>query len=551
MMKKRCFLIAVILTIGHLAIAQPDKAEQWTTYEITLFSENSYLNPYADVEVWAWFSNEKNDSLLRPAFWDGSNRWKVRFTPPDTGQTWNWHSEASVNDKGLSERSGKLTSVPYKGKNKLLKHGLLRMSPGKRNVIHADGTPFLVVGDTPWSLPFRALLPQVKTYAKDRRDKGFNTALLLTLQPDKHAEGPEARNTILGFDRAFSDLPEGHINQLKPDYYQTLDSMIQLLIEHELVPVYAPFAHGYGWKGATAIGPEINAEEYARYCKYLVARYGSWPACWLINLDGHPANSPGVKFGGEAIEKWDAYAQPVGLHYSPNDDWIAEWAKGDSSCCFHYNRTYQEEAWLDFQWAQTGHDGKHLYHKVERMYDAQPIKASMNGEPTYESMGNGKLGLGWWQGHNAWNQLMYGGTMGVVYGAASLWQWKITADEPGWPDWTNAPLSWQQALDLEGSKYVANISKAFQGYDFTDIEKRWDLTKGNKALLAKEGVFYISYLENGGIIEIKNVPLNLTYSWFNPVTREFYLQGKTSAAGVFTAPDRNPWVLIIGERNNN
>ncbi|HEY9490026.1 MAG TPA: DUF4038 domain-containing protein, partial [Chryseosolibacter sp.] len=485
--------------------------------------------------------------LVRPAFWDGGNVWKVRFAPPDSGRTWTWSSHASVDDKGLAGNSGILRSVGYKGENMLLKHGLLKMSPGKRNVVHSDSTPFLVVGDTPWSIPFRATPSQVLTYAKDRSEKGFNTALLLSLQPDRFAKGPEARNTILGFDVAFEDLPEGHLNKLKPDYYQTLDSLVAILINHELTPVYAPFAHGYGWKGETAIGSEAAPDEYARYCKYLVARYGSAPALWLVNLDGN-ALAPGVKPGAEAIEKWDAYGQPVGLHYSPYDDWLASWAKGDSTCCFHFNRKYQSEPWLDFQWAQTGHDGLHLYHKVSRMYENKPTKASMNGESTYEGMGEGKLGLGWWQGEDAWNQLMNGGTMGVIYGAASLWQWKITPDEPGWPEWTNAPVSWRQALDLEGGKYVAYVSRAFEGFDFTDMEKRWDLTEGKKPLLAKEGIFYISYLNNGGEINIKDVPNDLPYYWFDPRAGEFVDEGKTSQDGTFSAPDNKPWVLVIGKR---
>ena len=526
------------------------EVEQWTTYEVAFDSQTSFANGYTDVDVWVTFANEAGDSLVRPAFWDGDSRWKVRFAPPDSSGTWTWVSHASVEDAGLAGKTGTLRSVPYRGDNELLARGLLRMSPGKRNVIHADGTPFLIVGDTPWSIPFRATPSQVAAYAEDRSRKGFNTALLISLQPDKFAKGPEARNTALGFDVAFEDLSSGHLNKLKADYFQTLDSLINILVGHGLTPVYAPFAHGYGWKGETAIGGEVIPEEYVRYCRYLVARYGSTPALWLINLDGNPKNVPGVKPAGEAIEKWDAYGQPVGLHYSPYDDWLATWARGDSTCCFHYNRIYQGEPWLDFQWAQTGHDGKHLYHKVERMYEAKPTKANMDGESTYEGMGEGKLGLGWWQGHDAWSQLMHGGTMGVVYGAAGLWQWKVAADEPGWPEWTNAPVSWRDALDLEGGKYVACISKAFRGFDFADMEKRWDLTGGDQPLLAKEGVFYISYLERGGEIKIRNIPAGLPYFWFDPVAGEFRSEGKTSPDGKFTSPDANAWVLVVGKRQS-
>lgn len=265
---------------------------QWTSYEISIHSEKEYANPYTDVNVWASFVNDKGDSLVRPAFWDGANTWKIRFAPPDTGQKWSWRIYASSDDTGF-KKSGKLLSVPYNGKNGLVKHGLLRMSPGKRNIVYADGTPLLLVGDTPWSLPYRATTDQVKKYAADRQQKGFNTALLIAVQPDKKAQGPNARNVVEGFARGFDDIPEGHLNKLNPSYFQTLDSLISILHDHEILPVFAPLAHGYGWKGKNSLGPTAIGDEYARFVKYLLARYGSRPVCWLLSLDGH-GDAPGV-----------------------------------------------------------------------------------------------------------------------------------------------------------------------------------------------------------------------------------------------------------------
>lgn len=543
-------ILSVIMTAAISCNNQNETPEimQWTTHEITLKSKDLPGNPYTDIEIWAIFSNNLGDTLVRPAFWDGGDTWKIRFAPPDTGSVWKWVTISKPHAKKLSGRTGLLKSVPYTGGNILLKNGLLKMSPGKRNVVHANGKPFLVVGDTPWSIPFRATTDQVSIYAEDRSKKGFNAVLLMSVQPDMFAEGPEARNTILGFDRGFEDLHEGHLNILKPDYFQYLDSLILILTDNGIVPVYQPVFHGFGWKGKQTLGPSADPDEYARYCRYLVARYGSMPAFWLVSGDSHGLD-PGVKEGGETIEKWDAYHQPTGIHYNPADDYLASWANGDSSRCFHYNRSWQEENWLDFQWAQTGHDGKHLYHKVERMYENTPVKACLNGEPTYEGMGGGKNGLGWWQGEEAWNQLMHGGTMGIVYGAACLWQWKITPDEPGWDTWTDAPMSWKEAMVQEGSIYAGLVAKAFEGYDFADIEKRWDLTDSIHPLLAKEGKFYISYMENGGTIYIKNMVPGLPYSWFNPKTGQITSGGITSADGTFKAPDGNPWVLIIGEKS--
>ena len=543
-MKNCVFIVLVMLGIFSQGQENLEKVPQWNTYGISLSATSDYDNPYTDVEVWATFTNQKGISLIRPAFWDGKNIWKIRFAPIDDNQTWTWTSFASQkDDAGLNGQTGTFKSTPYSGNNKLLRHGLLKMSKGNRNVTHHSGKSFLIVADTPWAIPFRATKEQVGGYAKDRQQKGFNAALMMTLQPDINAEGPNERNTEMGFKRAFADLSQGHINRMNIDYFQYLDALVSILIDHEIVPVYQPVFHGFGWKGLQVLGSNIDPREYVRYTKYLLARYGSMPALWLIAGD-HNGKDPGVKESGAMLQKWDCYQQPVGIHYNPCDDFVATWAEGNPlDHCLHYNKTYQNEDWLDFQWAQTGHEGEHLYHKVERMYNNVPIKAVANGEPTYEGMGNGRNGLGWWQGEEAWLQLMHGGTMGVVYGAASLWQWKITPDEKGWEAWTDQPLSWAGALQLQGSSYVGLLGQITKNLDIKDIEKRWDLAEG-RPLLAKEGELYIAYLRNGGELTIKGLPENLDYIWINPKTGLPKQMGKATKEN-FKAPDFSPWVLVI------
>ena len=531
-----------------ILFSQPEieKVAQWTTHEISLTAKANYKNPYTDVDVWAIYTNQNGDSLKRPAFWSGGNNWKLRFSPPDSNMTWSWKTFSSnQKDTGLNGKEGAFKSIPYDGTNQLTKNGLLKMSASHRNIVHQSGKSFLMVGDTPWAIPFRATKEQAKIYAKDRQKKGFNTALMMTLQPDIKAEGPNARNVEQGFARAFKDLSSGHINELNPEYFQYLDEIVAILIANEIVPVYQPVFHGFGWKGLQVLGSKIEPHEYVHYTKYLLARYGSAPAFWLIAAD-HDANDPGVTESGAMLQDWDCYQQPTGLHYNPCDDFVAEWAKNDpSKHCMHYNKTHQKEPWLDFQWAQTGHGGDHQYHKVERMYDNLPTKAVANGESTYEGMNGGKNGLGWWQGEDAWMQLIHGGTMGVVYGAAALWQWKITAEEAGWNAWADQPLSWKEALHLEGSTYVGLIGKILGNIDMSRIEKRWDLADG-KPLLADEGRLYLTYFQKGGAVTIKNLPKNLNYSWINPKTGIPKLKGIASE-NTFKAPDESPWVLLIRE----
>lgn len=73
----------------------------------------------------------------------------------------------------------------------------LRLAPGKRHLIDADGHPFLIHGDSAWSLIAQLRKEDVDTYLRDRRSHGFNTVVVNLVQnnfssdPPKNAYGEE------------------------------------------------------------------------------------------------------------------------------------------------------------------------------------------------------------------------------------------------------------------------------------------------------------------------------------------------------------------------
>jgi hypothetical protein len=519
-------------------------APQWAEVELELRSSARYANPYTDVDVHVVFAGPDGAELVRPAFWDGGDTWRVRFASPTARGEWRWRSVASADDDaGLHGRTGTLRAAPYRGANPLLRHGLLRMSTGGRTVVHADGTTFLLVGDTPWALPFRGTVASVTQYARNRQERGFNAALLMSVQPDRRAEGPRQRGVVGGFDVAFEDLPEGRLTRLAPAYFRMLDTLSAILVDHGIVPVWNPVFQGFGWKGLGTLGAGARPEEYSRYTRYLIARYGARPAMWLVSADG-TGKEPVTEPAGRTVQQWDAYRQPTGIHYSPFDDRKADWTD-DPSFGFHGNRSYQDAPWLHFQWAQTGHGGAHLPQKVARMYDDAPTRASANGEPTYERIGRADNATGWWQGHEAWLQLTSGGTMGVVYGAGGLWNWKITRDESGWPDWANSDAAWADAIEFEGSRYVGYLSRALRGLDLADIERRHDMAGGRLAL-AHPGRLYVVYLPEGGTVRLDGLTGPLPFRWFDPVRGAWSDPGTLRPGAELTAPGAAPWVLVAG-----
>ena len=474
------------------------------------------------------FTHESGLTLRRPAFWDGAGTWRVRFASPAFGGRWRWRSFSSVDDAGLGGQSGEiLCESGPETTHRFYRHGFWRMSAGGRNLVHADGTPALLVADTPWALPWRATEEQCRTYAADRKAKGFNAALLMSVQPDMHARGPRDRTADEGFDVGFEDLADGHINRLNPAYFQYLDRLIAILVEHEIVPVLQPVFQGYGWKGLSVAGTVVPPAEYARYCRYLVARYGARPAIYLVGADGSGYEAQ-VPAGGEEVERWDAYGQPTGIHYRSHAD----------------NRAWQDAPWLDFQWCQTGHIGEHVPERVADMWRNTPAKGVANGEPTYEHMGEEGRAAGWWQGHEAWANLCAGGTMGLVYGAGSLWQWRLHRDEPGYQDWCHdASRGWREALDFEGSRYVGAIARILDGLPLADMAPNWQVTLGRRGLLVPNKL-YIGYVETGGPLMLFGEEVPRRYRVVDPRTGKVLREGTRDSGAQIPDDGGGPRVYI-------
>ena len=529
-------LFFLIFLSPSFAVESPDEtAPQWQEIEIEFGAANEYANPYTDVDARVEFVHDDGTTITRPMFWDGDNTFRVRFASTKASGNWKWTSKDSSGDAGLDGKSGSLTATePAAKETTFRRHGFWTIPTGGRNLIHADGTPRIMAADTPWALPWRATPEQAKIYATDRQEKGFNAALLMTMQPDRGVKGPRSRTQPEGFDVAFEDLPDGRLTKLNVDYFRKFDALVNILVDHGIAPVYQPVFHGYGWKGKQTAGNSLSPEDYARYCRYLVARFGARPAIWLLGGDGTFTDANVIEqldVAGREVEKWDAYKHPTGIHYAPHS----------------ISDVHQDKDWLDFQWCQTGHNGEHVQARVADMWRNTPVKAIANGEPTYENIGRTGNAVGWWQGHEAWCNLTAGGTMGVVYGAASLWNWKLDPDETGHATWCTAPgAGWREALDFEGSKYPALLTKILDGLPIDGMQPNWTCTYGRRGLLVA-GKLFVLYLPDGGGTAILSKDVPRDYRIFDPKTGDTVGQGKLAEEGPpnFDCKSKEPRVVVF------
>ena len=136
--------------------------------------------------------------------------------------------------------------------------------------------------------------------------------------------------------------------------------------------------------------------------------------------------------------------------------------------------------------------------RLATMWATRPAKAIMNGEPTYENSGRMGKAVSWWQGNEAWINVCAGATLGIGYGAASLWQWRIHAGEPGHPSfYLSEDSGWREALDFEGSRYVGLVGRILAGLDLSEAEPCWDVCQRTRGLLVP-GRLFVCSAEHGG-----------------------------------------------------
>ncbi|HQT91845.1 MAG TPA: DUF5060 domain-containing protein, partial [Candidatus Kryptobacter bacterium] len=125
----------------------------WEKQELTFTADNHYSNAYTQVVVWVDLSGPDFDKRVY-GFWDGGQTFRVRFVATAPGN-WSWKSGSSPNDPGLDDKTGSFTAITWTEaelKENPLRHGFLRASANNHALDYADGTPFLAIGDTWYSL---------------------------------------------------------------------------------------------------------------------------------------------------------------------------------------------------------------------------------------------------------------------------------------------------------------------------------------------------------------------------------------------------------------
>lgn len=532
------------------------QVERWRAAFWDFTSKANFENPFMDVSIKAEFTGPSGRKIIREAYWDGENQYKVSFAPQEEG-IWAWKINAPQ-ETGLNGKNGTFECIPYTGELDIYKHGFLKVAGRGSYLSYDDGTPFFWLGDTHWAFINgekweESNHPKMDSMFKgmvDLRKKQGYTVYQTNLRPENRFR--------FNCTHYWEDGKEGILPNV--GYFQTeVDKRMAYLADNGFVN-----ALGFAWfiSGLTSL---TTMKSLARY---IIARYGCYPIVWTLagEVAGYfpEAREATVNAWREIallVEELDGGCNTLQTaHYTNERPFAAD---------------YQNENWFDFTLNQAGHGDYVISAKDYLDYRKKfPNKPFVEGESMYEFVytleeNGGRTATAAMVRHAAYTAMQCG-ACGYTYGAQGIWD--TVWEKPEKSDYHNAfnPLgvTWYEAVDGVGGEQMGYMRQFYEKYHFEELYPAGNCyyVKGKKIDNDQFDMFRPLVSGNHDMSTVvlyyntfsRHLDATLTclqgkpyrMAWFNPRTNEetiieeaiLPVNGKLP---VPTRPDGDDWLLTL------
>jgi hypothetical protein len=511
--------LLVLLIVPSMGQNDHEAAIQWRRWEHTITTESAERPLRVDVV----FSGPKGTDLFTSAFTDDGKTYTIRMAFPEVG-TWKWKTTSSnTHVRDLHNVRGKVEVVRYVGNNPLYRHGDLQVSLDRRYLQHADGAPFLWIGDTGWNAILKSNMDEWKYYVDRRADQGFT---VLQVSP----RGVGNRNTA-SENNDISFTPDGLAD---PVFWKNLEDKIAYANDKGLLVLLAGV--GSSWRDRMAQNPlNQKFEPYiaGRLASHMVIFSPSFDHLFVDELDK-------VAFELKKITN-----HLVTQHPATN---------------YKANLTFRNSNSVDFCGLQSGHQGGDIpkvYNAARQwtidMWNAAPVKPVINLESMFDGYGNDDARN--WRAKDsrkpAWIS-WFSGARGFTYGAGDIPPkvpggngavWRFNKDSSSYD-------YWQNAIDWPSSGYMTHLGNFLKSIEWWRLVPSFDLVRNQEnedtlmMILSKtpEHELIVAYLPDNPRIVLDMSFFFGSYSstWFNPKTGEYTPSENVSGGDqnrIFTRPD--------------
>jgi len=307
----------------------------------------------------------------------------------------------------------------------------LKTADNGRFLIDQKGEPFLVVGDTAWSLIVQLSEDDIDRYLEDRQRRGFNSIIVNLIEHKFSTNPPKTLAGLAPF------VTAGDFSTPNPAYFDFARKVVEKANQRGIVVWLFPAYLGYGG-GDQGFFPEMMAsgrESLRGYGRFVGKRLRDLPnIVWVMGGDFTPKQDDqwAVAEMAEGIQAEDSTHLMTG-HGSPKDSAVA---------------AFGEQKWLSVNSAYSYE--KTLFRPVQAEYKRRPVRPFVLIESTYEGEHNSTPDQIRRQAYWA----MLGGACGQFFGNNPMWHF----DGPGlYP----VETTWKEALDGTGSRDMARLRDLF------------------------------------------------------------------------------------------
>lgn len=525
-------LLTFVLLILQAGVATPaglaaeknaddQRAVQWQRWEGTLTARREHPQPYTGVEVDVTFTGPEGATLHVPAYWDGGTTYRFGAAFPRVG-AWRWTSACNdPADAGLHGRAGAVEVSAYSGSNPLYRHGDLKVSADRRYLVHADGTPFLWMGDTGWHAAWKGTAAEWREYVETRARQRFSVIQLF-------ATGMKDVGKLPGTGQA-PYLPDGAPN---PPFWRDLAEKIACANEQGMIILLAGVGKN---KNERFDGPQQNPA----FPRYLAGRFASLFVIFSPSMDHtyQPKNDE----VGTALRRLTTHL----ITQHPATD-------------FEAAKKYHDADYADFCGLQSGHHGGKLpqaYNAARtwtlELWNRPPVKPVINIEAMYDAYGHNNAKN--WRERDArklgWISWL-AGSRGYTYGAGDVPPkvpggaggiWRLSENPAAFDYWRKA-LAWPSAAQM------TILRDFFGGIEWWTLEPAPEMVKNQAeeetrkmvASRSRSGKMVVAYLPDNERIELelKGLPAPTGGMWFDPVSGHSLALDKPAMSGTVVSLNR-------------
>ena len=316
----------------------------------------------------------------------------------------------------------------------------LKPAESGRYLMDQKGEPFLVVGDTAWSLIVQLAEDDIDYYLQDRQKRGFNSIIVNLIEHKFCTNVPNTRAGLAPFTKV------GDFSTPNPDYFDFAYKVVKKANDHGIVVWLFPAYLGYGG-GDEGFFREMKAGGKAKlhsYGRFVGKRFKDLPnIVWVLGGDFIPGKA----------DQWTASEVAAGIS---DEDSIHPMSA-------HGIRSKQvvvglgNPTWLTVN--TTYIDANTLIESTRTEYDRRPIRPFVLIEAIYEGEHNSTPD----QVRRQAYLTVLGGASGQFFGNNPIWHF----DGPGlYP----VKTSWKEALDGPGSRDMARLRDLFVGLAWHRLE---------------------------------------------------------------------------------